>query len=554
MRNTSIGTRLALAFSLLLTSLLGLGGLGLYRLHTIEQTVDVEVRDAFELTRTANALMDIQWETTRVSVEKLMFLFMRRPDQVEACARKIAEAVAKMSEQLKLYEARVQDARGRALFGEIRRVRTIYHEARKRTEQAFAAGDADTATTLLVNEMVPRQTDYQRAWLAMVEHQRELVNEALAASREEYVKARTQMTVIVLATVAAAFLLSLLVTRSITGPVLAAGKTARRIAQGDLREAIVVEGRDEVSQLHEAMRDMAGNLSQVIGEVRSGADALTAAASQVSSTSQALSQGTGEQAASVEETTSSLEEMSASITQNAENSRQSEQMAAKGAREAEESGQAVKETVAAMNDIAEKISIIEEIAYQTNLLALNAAIEAARAGEHGKGFAVVAHGGAQARGAGQKAAGEIGGLACSSVKVAERSGQLLAELVPAIRKTADLVQEVASASREQSTGVAQINKAMGQVDQVTQRNASAAEELASTAEEMASQAESLQQLMGFFQVNENHGGAPWRPSPAAPRAAVLPAHAPATLPHPVVNQPVNPNGHVPAPDTGYRRF
>jgi len=555
MRNTSIGTRLALAFSLLLTSLLGLGGLGLYRLHRIEQTVDVDVRDAFELTRTANALMDIQWETTRVSVEKLMFTFMRRPDQVEACARQIAEAVTKMTAQLKPYEERIQDARGRALFEEIRRVRVIYHEARKRTEQAFAGGDADAATRLLVNEMVPRQMDYQRAWLAMVEHQRNLVNAALAASHEEYVTARTQMTVIILATVAAAFLLALLVTRSITRPVLAVVKTARRIAQGDLREAIAVEGRDEVSQLHEAMRDMAGNLSQVIGEVRSGADALTAAASQVSSTSQALSQGTGEQAASVEETTSSLEEMSASITQNAENSRQSEQMAAKGARDVEESGKAVKDTLDAMNDIAEKISIIEEMAYQTNLLALNAAIEAARAGEHGKGFAVVAQEVRKLAERAQKGAGEIGGLASSSVKVAERSGQLLTDLVPAIKRTADLVQEVASASQEQSTGVAQINKAMGLVDQVTQRNASASEELASTSEEMSSQAESLQQLMGFFQVNESHGGAPWRPAPAAPRAAVLPAHAPAAaaLPHPVVDKAVKTNGNV-ASGHDFRRF
>jgi methyl-accepting chemotaxis protein len=254
----------------------------------------------------------------------------------------------------------------------------------------------------------------------------------------------------------------------------------------------------------------------------------------VSSTSQSLSQGTSEQAASVEETTSSLEQMNASITQNAENSRATEQMAVKGAKDAEESGRTVMQTVDAMKQIAEKVSIIEEIAYQTNLLALNAAIEAARAGEHGKGFAVVATEVRRLAERSQVAAKEISVLSRSSVAVAERSGTLLEELVPAIRKTADLVQEVAAASNEQSSGVAQINRAMSQVDQVTQRNASASEELASTAEEMASQAEALNELMGFFRINgfsgaeRAHAAAmtvhPAQQQAPALRAAVLQTH------------------------------
>ena len=199
--------------------------------------------------------------------------------------------------------------------------------------------------------------------------------------------------------------------------------------------------------------------------------------------------------------------MSASIGQNAENSRQTEQLAVKGSKDAEESGRTVKETVLAMRQIAEKVSIIEEIAYQTNLLALNAAIEAARAGDHGRGFAVVATEVRKLAERSQSAAKEISSLAASSVEVAERSGQLLEELVPGIRKTADLVQEVTAASSEQSSGVGQINRAMSQVDQVTQRNASAAEELASTAEEMAAQAEALQQLVSTFRLSELAVGA-----------------------------------------------
>ena len=259
-------------------------------------------------------------------------------------------------------------------------------------------------------------------------------------------------------------------------------------------------GKASFGQTARSFNTFVEKLARIIEEVRSAGDALYGAASQVSAASQTLSQGTSEQAASVEETSSSLEQMATSIKQNSDNSSQTEQIATKGALDAQKSGKVVSDTVEAMNAISEKISIVEEIAYQTNLLALNAAIEAARAGEHGKGFAVVATEVRKLAERSQTAAKEISALASSSVKVAEHSGQLLADLVPAIRKTADLIQEVAAASREQEVGVAQINKAMIQVDQVTQRNAGAAEELASTAEEMSSQSASLQQLMNIFRT------------------------------------------------------
>jgi methyl-accepting chemotaxis protein len=318
------------------------------------------------------------------------------------------------------------------------------------------------------------------------------------------------------------FALALWVTRTITRPIGEAVAAANALANGDLSVKIDVQSKDEVGQLMGAMQAMVAKLAQIIGEVRSAADNLSNAAGQVSATAQSLSQSSSEQAASVEETTSSMEQMTASISQNTENARVTDGMATKAAREAEEGGSAVGQTVEAMKSIADKIGIIDDIAYQTNLLALNAAIEAARAGEHGKGFAVVAAEVRKLAERSQVAAQEIGGVAKDSVKLAERAGTLLTEMVPSIRKTSDLVQEIASASQEQSSGVGQINGAMGQLNQATQQNASASEELAATAEEMGSQAEQLQQLMQFFRLEEQ--GRQTRTSrPPAPAARPAPA-------------------------------
>src|SRR6266568_2015472 len=316
--------------------------------------------------------------------------------------------------------------------------------------------------------------------------------------------AKTTTTTIVIFSFTAIFvsiIITLVISRGITKPIQDVVSVVETISSGDLTKSVIVDRNDEIGRLFGAMARMTGKLNEMIGEVRMGAGSVSTAATQVASSASSVSQGTSEQAAAVEQVTSSMEEMSASVTQNAENSRKMEQMARKGAQDAGQSGQAVQESVSAMKSIAEKIAVIEEIAYQTNMLALNAAIEAARAGEHGRGFAVVA---GEVRNLAERcrtAAQEIGGLAASNVQIAERSGGLLNELVPAIQKTADLVQEVAATSGEQAAGVSQINRAIGQVGLVTQRNAAGAEELSSTAEELASQAEALQDMISFFRVS-----------------------------------------------------
>ncbi len=273
------------------------------------------------------------------------------------------------------------------------------------------------------------------------------------------------------------------------------------VENGNLTKTVNGHYKGQLDDFKNTVNNTIAKIAEIIGEVNSAATNIASASGQISATAQSMSQASSEQAASVDETSSAVEEMSASINQNTENAKVTDGMAMQTSREAVQGGEAVKTTVRAMKSIAGKIGIIDDIAYQTNLLALNAAIEAARAGEHGKGFAVVA---AEVRNLAERsqvAAKEIGELAESSVEMAETAGKLLDTIVPSIKKTADLVQEITAASEEQSTGVAQINTAMNQLNQITQQNASASEELAATSEEMSSQAMQLQEMMEFFTIN-----------------------------------------------------
>lgn len=274
------------------------------------------------------------------------------------------------------------------------------------------------------------------------------------------------------------------------------------ISEGDLTQTVTGDYEGTFAEMKDYVNAMVAKLSQVVAEVNNGAESLAGASEEVSATAQSLSQAASEQAAGVEETSASLEQMTASISQNTENAKVTDGMATQAATQASEGGEAVKATVSAMKQIAQKIGIIDDIAYQTNLLALNAAIEAARAGEHGKGFAVVAAEVRKLAERSQVAAQEIGTVASSSVELAERAGQLLDRMVPNIKKTSDLVQEITAASEEQSSGVGQINSAVVQLSQTTQQNASSSEELAATAEEMSGQAEQLQRTMAFFKLSD----------------------------------------------------
>ncbi len=305
---------------------------------------------------------------------------------------------------------------------------------------------------------------------------------------------------------AISFILTLLIARSFTKPILKASEFASQIAQGHLYITINEESLrrgDEIGDLARSMETMKENLVRIIAGIRESTQQVASGSGEISNTAQVLSQGATEQASSAEEISSSMEEMNSTVRQNADNSMQTEAIAQRTAQDAQNGGEAVQRTVQAMKQIAEKIGIIEEIARQTNLLALNAAIEAARAGESGKGFAVVAGEVRKLAERSQQAASEISALSQKSVATADEAGAVISRIVPDIRKTAELVQEISASSREQNSGIEQINKAILQLDQVIQHNAAASEELASMAEELSAQSRQLEEEISFFITEED---------------------------------------------------
>jgi methyl-accepting chemotaxis protein len=309
--------------------------------------------------------------------------------------------------------------------------------------------------------------------------------------------------ILILSGVILSILIGVTLTRGITKPLAQGVKYAEGIASGDLMQNLEIDQKDEVGQLAKALQQMVQQLREIIVSIISGADNIAAASAQMSTTSQQVSEGASEQASAVEEVSSSMEEMGANIQQNTENSQQTEKISLKSTDAVKNGNEASQKSAISMKEIADKIRIINDIAFQTNILALNAAVEAARAGEHGRGFAVVA---AEVRKLAERsatAATEIDSKSKLGIDIAEKASKLLADIVPEIEKTSMLVQEITAASNEMTNGAVQVNKALQQLTSVTQQNAAASEELATGSEELASQAEQLKEVVSFFKIESN---------------------------------------------------
>ena len=506
-----IGTRLGLAFGLLVLMMLGITVVGVLRLAEVG-VINERIIDDSWVKSEAASIIDV---TTRANARLTMELTIATaPERLKTIKADIAANKKTIDDAFALLQQKVTLPEGKATLARLSELRGQYVQSFGRVAQLVDANDHEAATALLQAETLPALDALQQPINALLALQKKLVEVDSHAVVSNIRSAHTLMLVLGAAGLLIGVVLSTGITRSITLPLRRAVAVARRVADGDLGSRIEVTGSDETSELLQALHDMNDSLNGIVGQVRSGSENIATATGQIAAGNIDLSSRTEEQASALEQTSAAIHELASTIRQNYDYGKNANQIAESAAEVAVQGGQMVSQVVQTMEainassrKIADIIGVIDGIAFQTNILALNAAVEAARAGEQGRGFAVVASEVRSLAGRSATAAKEIKALIDRSVsdvtdgcQQVEQAGATMDEIVVSVRRVADIMGEISLASQDQSQGIDQINQAMGQMDQVTQSNAALVEEAAAAAQSLEHQAQGLVHAVSVFKT------------------------------------------------------
>ena len=537
--NIHIGKRLALGFGAISAMLIVISFLGLAMLGKINQGTDHIVRDSMPKIAIANALAD---HVNDIAIALRNNMLTTDPtDRQQQVTAVLAAREAAVADLARL-ERSATLPRERALLAQLRAAHVRYAEGQDQLLDLVRTSTLEAARTYMYEQVRAMLDRYKRLIAQQIALQSEEANANAASAHATYVTTRAILIGLSAVALLCAALLSYLITHSVTKPVAQALKVANTVAAGDLSSTIIVESRDELGQLLQALRTMNDSLARTVGTVRAGTDTIAAASAQVAAGSQDLSSRTEHEASSLEETASSMEELTSTVKQNADNARQAHVLADTASNAAQRGGAVIAQVVATMDKISQSsskitdiIGVIDGIAFQTNILALNAAVEAARAGEQGRGFAVVA---TEVRNLAQRsaaAAKEIKHLiddstdsVASGSALVHQAGASMTDLVDSVRRVTDIMGEITSASAEQTAGIELINRAINDMDSDTQENAALVEESAAAAAALREQAAMLAQVVSVFRLGDQPAAA--RPAaavtvPVAKPAPASPAHA-----------------------------
>jgi len=511
MRNLKIGARLAIGFAVVLSLMLLIAGIGIWRLQAVGNATETMTKEALEMERLSSDWVEA---TTANSVRTVALTKSTDGEDQKYFQKQISETSKRITEIQKKIEAANLDDAEKQLLADIGDKRKGYIDIREGILKMKAAGQDGEAKQIVLSKMIPALDAYVASVEKFQSYQKDDINKTASAIDANYRSGRMLLIGLAIAALVIGIVFSATLTVGITKPLNQAVDIAKTVASGDLSARISVHSTDETGQLMEALKLMNDSLYRTVAQVRAGTDTIATASAQIASGNQDLSSRTEEQASSLEETASSMEELTSTVRQNADNARQANQLAVAASDVAVKGGAVVSQVVntmeainASSKKIEDIISVIDGIAFQTNILALNAAVEAARAGEQGRGFAVVA---SEVRNLAQRsasAAREIKTLIDDSVQKVEsgtklvgEAGTTMDEVVSSIKRVHDIMSEITAASSEQSDGIEQVNQAVTQMDTVTQQNAALVEEAAAAAESLQNQAATLAAVVSTFKL------------------------------------------------------